>query len=86
MQDGDPKCRHFVISWRFMAFWHVCQKFNCITKSTFSRLFHGIRLLDFSALVLAHLEAELELLEVWEIMALQIIITINANVVNFKQL
>ena len=40
---------------------------------------------DF-VLVLAHLEAELELLEVWEKMALQITITINANVVNFKQL
>ena len=60
MQDPDPKCRHFVISWHFMAFWHVCQKANCITKSAFSafsrlfplfRLFHRIRLLDFSALV-----------------------------------
>ena len=37
----------------FMAFWHVCQKANCITKSAFSafsrlfppfRLFHRIRL------------------------------------------
>ena len=60
MQDPDPKCRHFVISWHFMAFWHVCQKANCITKSAFSafsrlfppfRLFHWIRLLDFPALV-----------------------------------
>ena len=57
MQDPDPKCRHFVISWHFMAFWHVCQKANCITKSAFShlfppfRLFHRIRLLDFPALV-----------------------------------
>ena len=60
MQDPDPKCRHFVISWHFMAFWHVCQKANCITKSAFSafsrlfppfRLFHRIRLLHFSALV-----------------------------------
>ena len=53
MQDPDPKCRHFVISWHFMAFWHACQKANCITKSAFSaffRLFHRIRLLDFSAL------------------------------------
>ena len=59
MQDPDPKCRHFVISWHFMAFWHVCQKANCITKSAFSAfsrlfppfcLFHRIRLLDFSAL------------------------------------
>ena len=56
MQDPDPKCRHFVISWHFMAFWHVCQKANCITKSAFSRLFppfrlfHRIRLLDFPAL------------------------------------
>ena len=37
-------------------------------------------------LVLAHLEPELELFEVWEIMVLQIIITIIANVINFKQL
>ena len=47
MQDPDPKCRHFVISWHFMAFWHVCQKAYCITKSAFSafsRLFHRIRL------------------------------------------
>ena len=60
MQDPDPKCRHFVISWHFMAFWHVCQKANCITKSAFSafsrlfppfRLFHRIRLLDFPALI-----------------------------------
>ena len=54
MQDPDLKCRHFVISWHFMAFWHVCQKANCITKSAFSafsRLFHRIRPLDFSALV-----------------------------------
>ena len=57
MQDPDPKCRHFVISWHFMAFWHVCQKANCITNSAFSRLFppfrlfHRIRLLDFSALI-----------------------------------
>ena len=34
----------------FMAFWHFCQKANCITKSAFSRLFHWIRLLDFPAL------------------------------------
>ena len=49
-----------IISWHFMAFWHVCQKANCITKSAFSafsrlfppfRLFHWIRLLDFPALV-----------------------------------
>ena len=39
MEDPDPKCRHFVISWHFMAFWHVCQKANCITKSAFFRLF-----------------------------------------------
>ena len=32
-------------------------------------------------LVLAHLEPELELLEVWEMMVLQIIITIIANVI-----
>ena len=60
MQDPDPKCRHFVISWHFMAFWHVCQKANCIIKSAFSafsclfprfRLFHWIRLLDFPALI-----------------------------------
>ena len=37
-------------------------------------------------LVLAHLEPELELFEVWEIVVLQIIITIIANVINFKQL
>ena len=37
-------------------------------------------------LVLAHLEPELELFEVWEIMVLKIIITIIANVINFKQL
>ena len=36
-------------------------------------------------MVLAHLEPELELFEVWEIMVLQIIITIIANVINFKQ-
>ena len=38
----------------FMAFWHFCQKANCITKSAFSRLFHRIRLLDFPALILMH--------------------------------
>ena len=63
MQDPDPKCRHFVISWHFMAFWHVCQKANCITKSAFSafprlfppfRLFHRIGLFDFSALIEIH--------------------------------
>ena len=37
-------------------------------------------------LVLAHLERQLELFEVWKIMVLQIIITIIANVINFKQL
>ena len=37
-------------------------------------------------LVLAHLELELELFEVWEIMVPQIIITIITNVINFKQL
>ena len=37
-------------------------------------------------LVLAHLKPELELFEVWEMMVLQIIITIIANVINFKQL
>ena len=37
-------------------------------------------------LVLTHLEPELELFEVWEIMVRQIIITIIANVINFKQL
>ena len=74
MQNPDPKCRHFVISWHFMAFWHVCQKANCITKSAFSafsafsclflpfRLFHQIRLLDFSALVRTRLEWADELL------------------------
>ena len=60
MQDPDLKCRHFVISWHFMAFWHVCQKANCVTKPAFSafsrlfppfRLFHRIRLLDFPALL-----------------------------------
>merc|ERR1711994_419132 len=54
MQDPDPKCRHFVISWHFMAFWHVCQKANCITKSAFSafsRLFASFTKLDFSALI-----------------------------------
>ena len=62
MQDPDLKCRHFVISWHFMAFWHVCQKANCITKSAFSRLFpsfrlfHRSRLLDFSALLYANLK------------------------------
>ena len=39
MQDPFPKCRHFVILWHFMAFWHVCQKANCITKSAFSAFF-----------------------------------------------
>ena len=37
------------------SFWHnFCQKANCTTKSAFSaffRLFHRIRLLDFSALL-----------------------------------
>ena len=33
-----------------------------------------------------HLEPYLELFEFWEIMVLQIIITIIANVINFKQL
>ena len=37
-------------------------------------------------LVLAHLEPELELFEVRETKVLQIIITIIANVINFKQL
>ena len=41
---------------------------------------------DDFVLALAHLEPELELFEVWEIMVLQIIITIIANVINFKQL
>ena len=41
--------------------------------------------LFFSSSV-ACLEPELELFEVWEIMVLQIIITIIANVINFKQL
>ena len=35
---------------------------------------------------LVNLEPELELFEVWEMMVLQIIITIIANVINFKQL
>ena len=35
---------------------------------------------------LAHLGPELELFEVWEIMERRIIITIIANVINFKQL
>ena len=48
MQDPDPKCRQFVISWHFMAFWHVCQKANCITKSAFSRLFPPFRLFSSS--------------------------------------
>ena len=39
-----------------------------------------------SVLTLAHLEPELEPFEVWEIMVQQIIITIIANVINFKQL
>ena len=50
MQDPDLKCRHFVISWHFMAFWHVCQKANCITKSAFSAF---SRLSDFSALAVS---------------------------------
>ena len=37
-------------------------------------------------LVLAHLEPELELFEVWEMMVPQILITIFADVINFKQL
>ena len=37
-------------------------------------------------LAIAHLEPELELFEVWEIVVLQIIITIIANVIYFKQL
>ena len=37
-------------------------------------------------LVLPHIEPELELFEVWEIMVPQIIITLIANVINFKQL
>ena len=37
-------------------------------------------------LVLPLLEPELELFEVWQIMVLQIIITIISNVINFKQL
>ena len=41
---------------------------------------------NVSVLALAHLEPELELFEVWEIMLLQIIITIIANVINFKEL
>ena len=41
---------------------------------------------NVSVLVLAYLEPELELFEVWEIRVLQIIITIIANVINFKEL
>ena len=37
-------------------------------------------------MVLAHLEPELKVFEVWEIMVLQVIITIITNVINFKQL
>ena len=37
-------------------------------------------------LVLAHVEPVLELFEVWEIMVTQIVITIIANVNNFKPL
>ena len=37
-------------------------------------------------LVLAHLEPELKLFEVWEMIVLQIIITIMANVINLKAL
>ena len=74
MQDPDPQCRHFVISWHFMAFWHVCQKANCITKSAFSafsrlfpplRLFHRIRLLDFSALVESRIHDNLSGEKTW---------------------
>ena len=41
---------------------------------------------NVSVLVPAYLEPQLELFEVWEIMVLQIIMTIIANVINFKQL
>ena len=37
-------------------------------------------------MVNAHLEPELELFEVWEIMVPQIIITIITHVINFKHL
>ena len=36
MQDPDPKCRHFGISWHFMAFWHFCQKVGQEIRSDFS--------------------------------------------------
>ena len=40
----------------------------------------------FSGPSLAHLGPELGLFEVWEMIVRQIIITIIANIINFKQL
>ena len=35
MQDPNQKCRHFGISWHFMAFLHFCQKSNKISNPIF---------------------------------------------------
>ena len=72
----------------FFIFWS-----SAVTKQSFFQLF-STDLKRFCprhsknvfVLVLAHLEPELEMFEVWEIMVLQIIITIIANVINFKHL
>ena len=54
--------------------------------STVLKRFCPLHSKNVFVLALAHLEPELELFEVWEIVGLQIIITIIANVINFKQL
>ena len=54
MQDPDTKCRHFGISWHFMAFfwhfmafWHFCQKVGQEIRSDFIRFLDFSRLPDF---------------------------------------
>ena len=72
----------------FPIFWS-----SAVTKWFFFQLFPTVlkrfcpwHSKNVFVLVLAHLEPELRLFEVWEILVLQIIITITANVINFKQL
>ena len=73
----------------FYFFWSsaVTKRFDFFNFSQlFWRGFTHCILKNVFVLALAHLEPELELFEVWEIMVLQIIITFIANVINFKQL
>ena len=78
---------------QIMAFW-IFLKLYCDQTVWFFFKFSQLFWRDFvcnslkmfSFWFLAHLEPELELFEVWEIIVLQITITIIANVINFKQL